>query len=90
VKLAIRPEDIRIGTADGSNTMTGRLDDREFRGSHYRLRVTLAAENAEAEPPVLNIDVPSHELDGLPMENGGALAIQLPAACLLAFPETGD
>ncbi len=90
VLLAIRPEDIRIVDPGETNRLPVRLELREFRGSHFRFQFALADSHAGAPPLILEADVQTHEVDMLPIEDGGSVSIQLPAGCLLAFPETED
>jgi len=82
--IAIRPEDVRPAGTESGNRMRTKLIDREFRGSHYRLRTEVEA--GEGHPPiVLELEVQGQEPALLNARPGDTLDLQLPSDRLLAF-----
>jgi putative spermidine/putrescine transport system ATP-binding protein len=49
VTLALRPEELRLGAADGSNNLTGTVESVSFLGSIVRVRIQVGAQTLMAD-----------------------------------------
>ncbi len=79
VRIALRPENIAIGKADGANTFAARVVDRRYQGTQT----------------VYDIDLFGHRLEALELgtaarhQVGVQTEIALPRAALWAYRDTG-
>jgi ABC-type Fe3+/spermidine/putrescine transport system ATPase subunit len=91
VTLAIRPEDIRVLEDDRieHNILTTRVDQIEFRGSSYRLRLAMDLNSPPVKSQVLDVDITSGKLERLGVGENDFLKIHLPEDRLHFFTETG-
>jgi iron(III) transport system ATP-binding protein len=82
VMLAIRPEEIVVGTAarDAENALAARVAGVQFLGAFTRLSLALAGDVH------LECDVAAGALADVGAKEGGELTLALPAASLRAFP----
>jgi iron(III) transport system ATP-binding protein len=90
VTIAIRPEDIRVleeGQSGADNNILSRVDNIEFRGSSYRLRLSIVLEDTAAEAPVFEADLPAEKLDRLGIQKEDNISVHLPQDRLLFFSE---
>lgn len=89
VILAIRPEDIQATGKASANCLPARMQDQEFRGSHYRIRATVEAGDSNAPPIALELEVQGQEAGRVQAEIGEAIELHLPPDRLLAFKSEG-
>lgn len=89
VTLAIRPEDIRVleNTPMEQNTLTTRIDQIEFRGSSYRLRLAMELQGVANGIKALDADIPPGKLERLGVGEKDVLKIHLPPDRLHFFSE---
>ena len=89
VTLAIRPEDIRVleNTPMEHNTLTTRIDQIEFRGSSYRLRLAMELQGVANGIKVLDADIPPGKLERLGVGEKDLLKIHFPPDRLHFFSE---
>jgi iron(III) transport system ATP-binding protein len=89
VTLAIRPEDIRVleNTPMEQNTLTTRIDQIEFRGSSYRLRLAMELQGVANGIKVLDADIPPGKLERLGVGEKDLLKIHFPPDRLHFFSE---
>jgi iron(III) transport system ATP-binding protein len=85
VTLAIRPEEILVGAAAGSeNRLLTRIRAIQFLGAFTRLSLTLPD-----DAPALECDVAAGALAGLGAAEGSELALSLRPEALRVFPAAG-
>jgi len=85
VRLGIRPEDIRLSVADltAPNTVQAYIEESEFLGSFYRLRLRI---DGLEERAFLTAEVSKHQMRDLNIQKGGELAVQLPPSLIHVYP----
>ena len=84
-RLSIRPEDIQIGVADLTvpNTALAHVEESEFLGSFYRLRLQLDSLDDTAR---LTAEVPKKQMRDLDIQKGDELAVHLPPSLIHIYP----
>ena len=87
--LAIRPEDVTIDPSDetGINRFSGLVETMEYRGSLFRLGLSLAASSSDM--PLITADVPTEKIRRFSLACRQTVSISLPADRLLVY-ESGD
>jgi iron(III) transport system ATP-binding protein len=101
VTIAIRPEDIHVlqsNAIDEDNVLITEVEDYEFRGSFYRLRLKLWTDDApEVKPQHLEVDLQADYLKSLGIteecrqaSRPALLSVHLPAERLLIFDQPVD
>jgi iron(III) transport system ATP-binding protein len=85
IMLAIRPEDVRVGRIDGAttNTAAGHVEEAEFLGSFYRLRLALEG----FEEARLVAEVSANRVRDLDVKKGSVIPVYLPPGLLRIYPE---
>jgi iron(III) transport system ATP-binding protein len=85
IVLAIRPEDVRVGLTNSteSNVATAHVEESEFLGSFYRLR--LALDGLEAARLVA--EVSANRVRDLDVKIGQTLPVHLPSGLLRVYPQ---
>lgn len=83
VKLAVRPEDVRVGGVSRGepNTLAARVDWVEFLGSTYRLDLTLE----DHEDQQLKMELSANLMREMKFSSGTSLVISLPAEHLWVY-----
>jgi iron(III) transport system ATP-binding protein len=94
VTLAIRPEDVRVGgdadSSHGNNTVRARVEDIEFRGAFYRVRLLLRDGGPAADWKTLEADVQPMHAENMGLRTEQTVLAHLPADRLIIFdPATG-
>ncbi len=90
VTLAIRPEDIRVldkGMQVAGNVIHSLVENIEFRGASYRLRLCMMLGDEDASAPVFEADLPAEKLDRLGIEKSQQVSVHMPQDRLLFFGE---
>jgi len=84
-RLSIRPEDIRIGVADltGPNTAPAHVEESEFLGSFYRLRLR---HDGLEDTACLTAEVSKERMRDLNIQKGDELAVHLPPSLIHIYP----
>jgi iron(III) transport system ATP-binding protein len=87
VTVAIRPEDIRIMADQPSeqNIIQTQVEQIEFRGSSYRLRLRMQSDTPGGDAQCLEMDLQSELLERFGIEEQCALPVHLPPDRLLFF-----
>jgi len=88
VRLSIRPEDIRLGAADLNqiNTAMARIEESEFLGAFYRLKLSLdGLDDSER----LLVEVSTNRMRDLGLREGSELAVHLPPSLIRVYPVEG-
>lgn len=85
VRVSIRPEDARLGIADiaGPNSVRARVEDIEFLGSFYRLRLQV---DGLDETTRLTVEASTNRVRDLGLEEDSDLAVQLPPSLIRVYP----
>lgn len=92
VTVTIRPEDIRVlETGEtGENILTTLVENIEFRGSSYRLRLRLNITDEHLNAPTIEADLPAEKIERFKIKKNSPLSIHFPKERLLIFePESG-
>ena len=87
VMLAIRPEDVHIDTPErmGSNGFPARIETMEYRGSLFRLGLSLSTPSKET--PRLTADVPTKKIRRYHLDANTPITVSLPPERLLVYGE---
>jgi iron(III) transport system ATP-binding protein len=90
VTLAIRPEDVRVLSekTDQQNILKTEVEEYEFRGSFYRLRLKPKTDDLSANIPYLDVDLQSDHIERLGIMENSILYIQFPSDRLLIFQQS--
>ncbi|MFO7740730.1 MAG: ATP-binding cassette domain-containing protein [Anaerolineae bacterium] len=88
VRLSIRPEDARLGVADPAtlNALHAEVEDIEFLGSFYRLRLQVDGLDEGAR---VMVEASTNRVRDLSLRQGSDLAVQLPPSLLRVYPAEG-
>ena len=90
VTLAIRPEDIRVLEKSmnvEANVILSRVENIEFRGSSYRLRLCIVLDDQASDAPMFEADLPAEKLGRLGIQKDHQISVHLPLDRLLFFSE---
>ena len=82
VRVAIRPEELRLGQLDAANSFEGRVKSIGFHGGFCRVSLLLLS---KPDATVL-ADIPAQALAGLSLSEGQPLTVSMPPERLLIFP----
>jgi len=86
--VAIRPEDVLIGSGDGQNAVRGKVNFMEYRGAVYRLGLDLAVEGAQKA--TIEAELPTEKVRRLGLQEQGMLDLLLPAERIRVYPDTAQ
>jgi iron(III) transport system ATP-binding protein len=91
VTLAIRPEEVQVLEREHRipNTLPVNVDDVEFLGPFYRLRLNPTSESAPPCAVQITAYMPPSGADARTLQRGATLFIHLPAHRLRVFPGAG-
>jgi hypothetical protein len=69
------------------NVIKGVVENIEFRGASYRLRLSMDMEKDGTPPPVFEADLAAEKLDRLGIEKNHTVSVHMPKDRLLFFGE---
>lgn len=85
IRISIRPEDIRLGVSDlaAPNTVLAHVEQSEFLGSFYRLRLRI---DDAHDISALLVEVSRNRMYDLGIQEGSEIAMQLPPDMIHIYP----
>lgn len=84
VTQAIRPEHIQLSHHEGIEAV---IHTMEFRGSTYRLRLTITDLSSKLHNQTVEVDLFASFIQELDLQNGSSIYVQLPESQVLSYKE---